>query len=240
MASLKKKRAGSSVAEESLMSWMGRSLAQAAFLAAWAHVAAQPPPPPHPGMEDPRALATVVLDNARVRVLKASTIQAILDHPGAVVVPLTDGVTWKAGDAYWSQDPTAPHDEGGGDVGPLVIVAPKESALARAGPPPTAPIGSKPGHPPFVGMSFKPLFDNDRVIVIRGRMEVGAVEGFHTHASDIVVVHLSGGTIEDTANGKTKINRWKPGDVEFEAKGSSHSARNVGDALDAVLITLKP
>jgi hypothetical protein len=42
------------------------------------------------------------------------------------------------------------------------------------------------------------------VNVIRGRMDVGAQEGFHTHASDIVLVHLSGGTIEDTADGKTR------------------------------------
>jgi hypothetical protein len=40
-------------------------------------------------------------------------------------------------------------------------------------------------------------------------MEVGAHEDFHTHASDIVVVHLSGGAIEDTADGQTKVNRWK-------------------------------
>ena len=89
-------------------------------------------------------------------------------------------------------------------------------------------------------MSFKPLLDNERVRVIRGRMEVGAREGFHTHASDIVVVHLSGGAIEDTAGGKTKVNHWKRGDVEFEPRGSSHSARNVGPAVDAVLVTLKP
>jgi len=71
-------------------------------------------------------------------------------------------------------------------------------------------------------------------------MEVGAQEGLHTHASDIVVVHLSGGAIEDTADGQTKVNHWKSGDVEFEARGSSHSARNLGPAVDAVLVTLKP
>jgi quercetin dioxygenase-like cupin family protein len=71
-------------------------------------------------------------------------------------------------------------------------------------------------------------------------MEVGAREAFHTHASDTVVVHLSGGEIEDTADGKTVVNRWKRGDVEFEGLGTSHSARNVGGAVDVVLIALKP
>ncbi len=91
----------------------------------------------------------------------------------------------------------------------------------------------------FTGMSFNKILENDRVTVTRARMEVGAKEGVHTHASDTIVVHLSGGEIEDTADGKTVVNRWKPGDVEFESLGSSHSARNVGGAVDVVLVALK-
>jgi quercetin dioxygenase-like cupin family protein len=89
-------------------------------------------------------------------------------------------------------------------------------------------------------MTFKTLFENERVTVIRARMEVDAREGHHTHRSDTIVVHLSGGTIEDTANGTTTVHRWMPGDVEFEVRGSSHSARNVGPAVDVVLVALKP
>ena len=88
-------------------------------------------------------------------------------------------------------------------------------------------------------MSFKPIFENDKVRVIRARMELDAREGFHTHGSDTIVVHLSGGEIEDTANGKTVVNKWKPGDVEYEARGSSHSARNIGKPVDVVLVALK-
>ena len=102
------------------------------------------------------------------------------------------------------------------------------------------PAGSKPGEGPFTGMSFKQILENDKVTVIRARMEVGAREGVHTHGSDTIVVHLSGGEIEDTADGKTVVNRWKPGDVEFEGRGTSHSARNVGGAVDVVLVSLKP
>ena len=89
-------------------------------------------------------------------------------------------------------------------------------------------------------MSFVPLFENSRVSVLRARMEVDAREGVHTHGSDTIVVHLSGGQIEDTANGKTIVNRWKPGDVEFESRGSSHSARNISHPVDVVLVALKP
>ena len=102
------------------------------------------------------------------------------------------------------------------------------------------PAPSKPGDGPFTNMSFKPILENDRVSVIRARMEVGAREGVHTHGSDTIVVHLSGGEIEDTADGKTVVNRWKPGDVEFEGRGTSHSARNLGGAVDVVLVALKP
>ena len=142
----------------------------------------------------------------------------------------------KAGRAVWMDDVAAPPDSSD-RAGSIVIVQPRRRCRARR---PTAVPGSKPGDAPFTGMSFKPLFENDRVSVLRARMEVGAREGFHTHGSDTIVVHLSGGEIEDTADGKTIVNRWKPGDVEFESRGSSHSARNIGGAVDVVLVALKP
>jgi quercetin dioxygenase-like cupin family protein len=183
-----------------------------------------------PGRADGRAV--VVLDNARVRVFTATaaSLAAVAHGPG-VAVPLVDGPNRKKGDAYWA----AEKGSGGTEPGPIVFVEPKRSA-AGAPPPQT---GSKPGDAPFVGMSFKTLFENENVTALRARMDVGATEGFHTHASDTIVVHLSGGAIEDTADGKTKVNRWKPGDVEFESRGSSHSARNVGRAVDVVLVALK-
>ena len=178
----------------------------------------------------------IVLDNARVRVISVTSAGAVAGHPAAVVVVLEDSATRKAGEAYWSGDPGA--NAAASDAGSFLIVEPKEPPPTATPKPPDA--GATPGKPVFTGMSFKPLFENDRVTVIRGRMDVGAKEGVHTHASDIVVIHLSGGTILDTAYGNTKVNRWKRGDVEFEARGSSHSARNLGPAVDAVLVTLKP
>jgi quercetin dioxygenase-like cupin family protein len=180
----------------------------------------------------------IVLDNARVRVIGVTSASAIAAHPAAVIVMLEDSATRKAGEAFWSGDPAAPPSTALSDGDSFLIVEPKEPPPTAAPPPPDA--GATPAKPVFTGMSFTPLFENDRVTVIRGRMGVGAKEGVHTHASDIVVIHLSGGTILDTAYGNTKVNRWKHGDVEFEARGSSHSARNLGPAVDAVLVTLKP
>jgi quercetin dioxygenase-like cupin family protein len=175
----------------------------------------------------------VVLDNARVRVYRAMAGNLSgVDHGPAVIVPLEDGPGGSAGDAVWVDDAAAT-SRTSTMRGSIVIVQPRPKA---ATPPP--PAGSKPGDAPFIGMSFNPLFENDRVSVLRARMDVGAREGFHTHSSDMLVIHLSGGEIEDTADVKTVVNRWKRGDVEFEGLGTSHSARNAGGAVDVVLVAL--
>jgi quercetin dioxygenase-like cupin family protein len=182
----------------------------------------------------PAAAPLAVLDNPSARAYR-TTADALtkLEHGPAVVVPLEDSPAAAAGSAVWLDDaaagPGRSHLQGA-----VVVVQPRRNRS------PTPATGSKPGDAPFTGMSFTPIFENDRVSVIRARMEVGAREGFHTHGSDTIVVHLSGGEIEDTANGKTLVNRWKRGDVEFEGLGTSHSARNVGGAVDVVLVALKP
>jgi quercetin dioxygenase-like cupin family protein len=180
--------------------------------------------------------AAVVLDNPHARVFRTTDGSlAGVDHGPGVVISLDDGAGGKAGSAVWMDNVASQARSTFG--GALIIVQPRRLAT----PPVVAPApGSAPGESPFTGMSFTPLFENDRVRVIRARMDVGAREGFHTHGSDTIVVHLSGGEIEDTANGTTTVNRWKRGDVEFEGLGSSHSARNVGKAVDVVLVALKP
>jgi quercetin dioxygenase-like cupin family protein len=181
------------------------------------------------------AATAPVLENPRVRAYRST--DGSLDgvaHGAAVVISIADAPGMKAGTAVWVED-AAVRTSTTSSRGSIVIVQPLRVAGAK-----TPPAGSKPGDAPFTGMSFNPIFENDRVSVIRARMEVGAREGFHTHGSDTIVVHLSGGEIEDTAGGKTVVNRWKSGDVEFESLGSSHSARNVGGAVDVVLVALKP
>jgi len=177
-----------------------------------------------------------VLENPRVRAYRTSAgaLTGVAHGPG-VVIALDDAPGAKMGSAAWVEDAAAPSPTTSAG-GSIVIVQPLRPARSRR--PPLA--GSKPGDAPFTGMSFNPIFENDRVSVIRARMEVGARESFHTHGSDTIVVHLSGGEIEDTADGKTVVKRWKHGDVEFESLGSSHSARNVGGAVDVVLVALKP
>jgi hypothetical protein len=177
--------------------------------------------------------SSVVMDNARVRVYRTEAASlAGVDHGPGVIVWIDENAGGPHARAVWRDDVA---DRNGLAPGSIVVVQPKKSAGK-----PVANTGSKPGSAPFVGMSFVPLFENAQVSVLSARMDVDAREGFHTHGSDTLVVHLSGGEIEDTADGKTVVNRWKRGDVEFETLGSSHSARNVGRPVDVILVALKP
>jgi len=199
---------------------IGSAVKPVALAAAWIVAAA--------ASADP----ALVFENALVRVFRASGPTAGIDRGPAVVVSIDETAASRAGAAVWTDDAAA------------AIPAAGRSIVVRLLPRPVAPTGgaagSKPGEAPFTGMSFHTIFENDRVSVIRARMDAGAREGFHTHGADTIVVHLSGGAIEDTADGRTVVNRWKPGDVEYEARGSSHSARNVGAPVDVVLVALKP
>ena len=175
--------------------------------------------------------SAVVLDNARVRVVRppGASIPEMDHRPGVIVRLDTGEASWaddvtRAAESLAQQAQSSTPSEAAQTFGRgVVIVEPKGAATASPSPSATQPGGAQ-----FTGMSFKSIFENDKVRVIRARMEL-----------DTVVVHLSGGEIEDTANGKTVINKWKPGDVEYEARGSSHSARNVGKAIDVVLVALK-
>src|SRR5580765_1005686 len=143
--------------------------------------------------------ATVVLDKPQVRVFHAAGSLAGVDAGPGVVIALDDGPRGKTGTAVWMDDVPRQHTATFGS-GSLIIVQPRRAATPPViAPPAVSPApGSAPGESPFTGMSFHQLFENDRVTVIRARMDVGASEALHTHGSDTLVVHLTGGSIEDT------------------------------------------
>jgi len=184
----------------------------------------------------PAAAPTVALQNALVRAYRTSADALVrVPHGPGVVVWLQASLPDKDVRVLWMDDVASPPALALN--GPIVAVQPLERAAAGATP---TPSESRPGDAESTGLSFVPVFENARLSVLRAHMDADAREGLHTHGADIVVVHVSGGDIEDTANGKTVVNHWKPGDVEFEARGSSHSARNVGHPIDVVLVQLKP
>ena len=170
----------------------------------------------------------VLIDNAWVRITRTDRTAGNADAPSAVAVALENSQDWRVGDAFWLKEAS------GTEIGDFIILEPKLD-----GPEVEVEGGSAPGKAEFVGLSFRELFADDHVEVLRARMEVDAHEGFHTHGSHTIVVHLSGGSIEDMAGGVTKVNEWQRGDVEWEGKGSSHAARNLGDPVEVILVVLK-
>src|SRR6185436_19900753 len=151
------------------------------FLAALALAGAVGPPPPAGSGSQSAARAAIVLDNPRVRAYRttADVVDGV-DHGAGVVIWLRDGAAGKAGRAIWRDDVAAPPPRGVGRED-VVIVQPRGGSTPSSTAPPS---GSKPGEAAFTGMSFVPLFDNERAAVIRARMEVEAREAFHTHGSD--------------------------------------------------------
>src|SRR3954464_5843138 len=106
------------------------------------------------------AAASPVLDNPRVRAYRSVDASlAGVKHGPAVVISLTDADGVKAGTAVWVEDAAVPSSTMPTRA-PVVIVQPVRAARA------TAAAGSKPGDAPFTGMSFQPIFENDRVSVI--------------------------------------------------------------------------
>ena len=94
----------------------------------------------------------VLRDDARILILRAPSADVVGAHKAAIVVPLEDGPNRKTGEAYWSGDASAAPA-----TGRIVLVEPRE---ARGPLPAAAPT---PG--PTVGMSFTPIFENERAVV---------------------------------------------------------------------------
>jgi quercetin dioxygenase-like cupin family protein len=85
------------------------------------------------------------------------------------------------------------------------------------------------------------ILENDRVWVEEVTFAPGDEEPQHTHSADIVVVVITGGSIESIApDGKVTREGGKPGDVFFFPKGSTHRAKNTsGDRAVLRVIVLK-
>ena len=87
---------------------------------------------------------------------------------------------------------------------------------------------------------LEPVLENDRVRVYRTSLAPGEVQATHTHPFPSVVVTITAGDIEVTANGKTVRHPVKDDDVSWQAAGVTHSVKNVGRTrFDSVNIEFK-
>src|SRR5205823_2556378 len=125
------------------------------------------------------AQSAVVLDHARVRVVRPTGASIPeLDHRPGVIIRLDTGeASWaddvsRAAESLAQQAQSSTPSEAAQTFGRgVVIVEPKGAATA-----PPSPSATQPGGAQFTGMSFKSIFENDKVRVIRARMEVDARE----------------------------------------------------------------
>jgi quercetin dioxygenase-like cupin family protein len=183
----------------------------------------------------------VVLDNARVRVLRASVAPGsstvMHEHPDNVVVGLSDAKVRFTGadgtsqvaelqkdNAFWSPAGKHKGENLGGAVDALIIEikGPTGPAVAAAG-----------GSPP--GLNGTPVFDNARVEVVKATPDASFKEpAGTTHAWDGVVVALAPSDTRVTVDGKTK-DSWQRGDVLFIGRNAAHETAG-GQKSGAVLI----
>jgi quercetin dioxygenase-like cupin family protein len=85
-----------------------------------------------------------------------------------------------------------------------------------------------------------PILENDRVRVYRLSLAPREIQFLHTHPLPGLVVTLTAGEIEVTANGKKVTHPVKSNDVSWQAGGVKHAVTNAGQTrLESLIIELK-
>ena len=103
---------------------------------------------------------------------------------------------------------------------------------------PAPPAGDSSTSPGEAGL--EPVLENDRVRVYRTSLAPGEAQATHTHPFPSLVVTITAGDIEVTANGKGVRHPVKDDDVSWQAAGVTHSIKNVGRTrFDSVNIEFK-
>lgn len=85
------------------------------------------------------------------------------------------------------------------------------------------------------------VFENDKLIVQRVRLEAGEWSGVHEHSGNQLYIHIAGGAWSERRHGPPARTSVKPGDAGWiDPIAEGHDIGNTGDtALDFVLVTLK-
>jgi quercetin dioxygenase-like cupin family protein len=188
----------------------------------------------------------VVVDNARVRVLRVSVgpgaKTTMHEHPDNVTVALTsskvrftdaDGKSQdadlKADEAIWNgPQKHMGENTGSGPVDALVIEL-KGSAPATA----TTVPSERPG------LKGTKLIENARADVIRATPDASFAEpAGTTHPWDTVVIALAPSDTRVTIEGKTK-DKWQRGDVVFIGRNTAHESKAGQKPGEILLVAIK-
>ena len=102
---------------------------------------------------------------------------------------------------------------------------------------PALPLGQ--GRPQTPGITRTTLKDDAKATVTRVQFKPGASEPPHTHATDVILVTVTAGTV-DLGIADNKITSVKPGDVQFVPRDTTHYVINTGKQdFELIAIALK-
>lgn len=190
---------------------------------------------------------TVVLENAKVRVLRANVKPGgkttMHDHPDTVVIALSDAkvkftgadgkateVPLKAEQAMWTPAEKHMGENLEKNSAEVILVELKPSK----GPAATIPTNRP-------EMKITPFFDNPRVMAYRASTSPKFHEAAgSTHDFDQIIVALQDtDAVAVDVEGKVKSG-WKRGDVLFIGRGMKHESKNSGSkAADMIVVAVK-
>lgn len=104
---------------------------------------------------------------------------------------------------------------------------------------PAQPIPLGAGRPETPGITRTQLKDDEKSTVTRVHLIPGAAEPVHTHATDLILIPVTDGTVEWIVAGK-KVTSFKPGDVQFVPKLTEHQLKNTGTKdFEAIAVAIK-
>jgi quercetin dioxygenase-like cupin family protein len=104
---------------------------------------------------------------------------------------------------------------------------------------PTQPIPLGAGRPETPGITRTQLKDDEKSTVTRVHLIPGAAEPVHTHATDLILIPVTDGTVEWIVAGR-KVTSFKPGEVQFVPKLTEHQLKNTGTKdFEAIAVAIK-
>jgi len=104
-----------------------------------------------------------------------------------------------------------------------------------------APIANTSGFPnAFPRPNGIKVYEDARVIVWDYTWTPGVATPMHFHDKDVVVIYLGNGSLRSTTpDGKSVVNKWKPGDTRFNPRDRVHTETLVDGQLRAIITELK-
>lgn len=186
-----------------------------------------------------------VIDNAQVTVhdlhLVPGTPGPALTHAGDYVVLHISGGRVQ-GNGVAATDAAGSASFGhGGTVTDTALDAPVHEVVVDLKDGPSGSVPNTSGLPNgFPRPGSKKVFENARVIVWNYAWQLGQPTPMHFHDKNVVVVYGGDGPLKSVSpDGTTVINRYKTGEIRFNAANRAHYEEVISGSQNAVMMELK-